>query len=373
MKPFLVLILLSKACLAGPYASTPGTAGSDAIHRTDETFSFWANDVVIERGPVDIAFPEGALASFGSDTDALDQADADADLLDTFSVVSLGDGGLATLTFAQAIVDGPGPDLAVFENSFNDAFLELAFVSVSSDGIHFARFPAISLTPTSSQISTFGTIDPTNIHNLAGKYRAGYGTPFNLNEITDPLVNTAAITHVRIEDVVGSISPSSGTVDRTGNLINDPYPTVFTSGGFDLDAVGSLQQTPGTFNEWTQFYFGSTGYSFIGDNNNNHLADGLEWALWCDPNKNPTPLKFDVTPTGAHLSFSFDPSRLPTTMIIEGSSNLTGWTSIAELQGSSIVAVESGWTLTNNGMSPARVSLNSTTSPLRYFRCKATE
>ena len=44
MKPFLVLILLSKACLAGPYASTPGTAGSDAIHRTDETFSFWAND-----------------------------------------------------------------------------------------------------------------------------------------------------------------------------------------------------------------------------------------------------------------------------------------------------------------------------------------
>ncbi len=34
----------------------------------------------------------------------------------------------------------------MFENGFADAFLELAFVEVSSNGIDFARFPAVSLT-----------------------------------------------------------------------------------------------------------------------------------------------------------------------------------------------------------------------------------
>jgi len=51
-------------------------------------------------------------------------------------IVSLGDSGVADVTFAGAIYNGPGADFAVFENGFlnatNDslAFLELAFVEV---------------------------------------------------------------------------------------------------------------------------------------------------------------------------------------------------------------------------------------------------
>jgi hypothetical protein len=39
---------------------------------------------------------------------------------------------------------------------------------------------------------------------------------------------------------VGSLNPSYGTKDALGRFINDPWPTAFESGGFDLDAVGVM-------------------------------------------------------------------------------------------------------------------------------------
>ena len=113
MKPGLVLILASGACLAGPFSPPAGQGGSDAIHRASTAFSFWANGISLDRGPIDIAFPGGASASFGSATDALGPADADADLLETFPVVSLGDGGSATLA--------PGDTMSVPENLAHSA------------------------------------------------------------------------------------------------------------------------------------------------------------------------------------------------------------------------------------------------------------
>jgi hypothetical protein len=59
----------------------------------------------------------------------------------SFDVVSLGAGGEIVLGFGElGIVDGPGPDLIVFENAFwpggdsANVFYELAEVSVSEDG-----------------------------------------------------------------------------------------------------------------------------------------------------------------------------------------------------------------------------------------------
>src|SRR5690606_15339734 len=49
-----------------------------------------------------------------------------------------------------------------------------------------------------------------------------------------------AVTHVRIIDVVGSIHPDFARYDSEGNVINDPYPTPFPAGGFDLLGVGVL-------------------------------------------------------------------------------------------------------------------------------------
>ncbi|MES2569688.1 MAG: PEP-CTERM sorting domain-containing protein, partial [Verrucomicrobiota bacterium] len=165
---------------------------------------------------------------------------------------AFGSGGKLTLSFAQPITNGPGADFAVFENGITDEFLELAFVEVSSDGVNFVRFPSVSLTPANVQIGTFGSLDPTNLHNLAGKYRTGFGTPFDLAELAgNPLLNLGSILQVRVIDVVGSVARNSQTLeywygrfDSRGNVINDPWTTPFETSGFDLDAIGVFHQVP---------------------------------------------------------------------------------------------------------------------------------
>ena len=85
---------------------------------------------------------------------------------------------------------------------------------------------------------------------MAGKYRGDYGTPFDLDDITDDaLLNKQAITHVKIIDVVGCIQNDYCTRDYYHRKINDPWPTPFGSGGFDLDAVGVLHQQTVGINE----------------------------------------------------------------------------------------------------------------------------
>jgi hypothetical protein len=47
---------------------------------------------------------------------------------------------------------------------------------------------------------------------------------------------------VKVIDVVGSIDSVYGTRDSRGRIINDPFPTNSPSSGFDLDAVGVINQ-----------------------------------------------------------------------------------------------------------------------------------
>lgn len=229
------------AVAQGPFPPAAGQPGSTAIHKDHQSFQAWATGVQVMRGWVNIAdtsiTADGSnKASFGRYSEALGQAEGTS-----VNVVSLGDRGTATLTFDRPIVNGPGFDFAVFENSFNDNFLELAFVEVSSDGQRFVRFPAVSLTQTQTQVGSFDPLDPTMIHNLAGKYRQGFGTPFDLNDLIDSTgIDLNNIRHVRIVDVVGSISAPFASFDSQGNKINEPFPTPFVSGGFDLDAVGVI-------------------------------------------------------------------------------------------------------------------------------------
>ncbi len=222
--------------LSAQFAPAAGLDGSTAIHKDSSVFVVWATGCEVVRGPINIVYPDGEKASFGSPSEALGAAQGNS-----VNVVSLGDGGMATLTFEVMVADGEGWDFAVFENALNDSFLELAFVEVSSDGEFFVRFPAVSLTETSTQIPTFGEVDCTKIHNLAGKYRQGYGTPFDLAELDGIAdLDVQKITHVRVIDVVGSILEDYVSVDSEGNIINDPWPTPFNTGGFDLDGVGVI-------------------------------------------------------------------------------------------------------------------------------------
>jgi len=227
---FFILISLRGACQFPPAA---GISGSTAIHADSSIFVSWAHACYVQRGFQNIAQPEFGLVSYGNDYDAIGKADN--------QVVSLGDAGIAILTFTPPICDKEGFDFAVFENSFNDSFLELAFVEVSSDSLHWFRFPAISLTPANNQIGTFGSVDATQIHNLAGKYRVLYGTPFDISDIEDNVyLNKQNIKYVKIIDVIGTIDSTYASFDSQGHIINDPYPTTFNTGGFDLDAVGVI-------------------------------------------------------------------------------------------------------------------------------------
>ncbi len=242
MRFVLSVVFVVSAAYAGPYAPAVGQMGSTAVSKNDFRIVGWATSVIgTLRGPTNSSDPNSLPASQGTEADVLGMADTD--ISDSFDVLSLGDGGKITVAFANPITNGPGADFAVFENSINDTFLELAFVEVSTDGNTFVRFPAVSLTQTNTQVPSFGSIDTTNIHNLAGKYRRGYGTLFDLADlIGKPGINLEQINFVRVVDVIGCINPAYATYDSLGNKVNDPWTTDFDTGGFDLDAVAVLNQ-----------------------------------------------------------------------------------------------------------------------------------
>lgn len=241
----IVIVFLQTITLAQSFAPEPEEMGSDAIHKDSSIFIGWASDISITRGPMNILEPSLGLTNYGSAIDGSFIADN--------SVISLGDGGQAIATFAEAIVNGPGPDFAVFENGFANHYMELAFVEVSSDGINYSRFESISETPTDVQIDNFSYSDCRYLYNLAGKYRVFFGTPFDLEELSGTAgLDINHITHIKIIDVVGSITPDTGSYDSQGNIINDPYPTPFESGGFDLDAIGVIHSTNLHLNELSQ-------------------------------------------------------------------------------------------------------------------------
>lgn len=326
-------------------------------------------------------------ATFGRAEDALGPSSA-ADPDNPYEVVSLGDGGSITLTFPRPITDGPGWDFAVFENGFIDytnhpagdfmAWLELAHVEVSSDGVHFARFPSISLTrPYASGNYAggdgFATTRASTIHNLAGKYILGYGTPFDLADLAgvDPLVDVARITHVRVVDVVGinrrsvvrrvriGFDPVTGAPlhedvsaaddpvarafinrDSEGNEIVDPWPTPFWQGGFDLDAVGVRHQLPATpvWASWRAERFTAAQLEDAAvsgpaaDPDGDGLPNLLEYALAGDPlvaERDAAPAVSLSTPPDSRLRIVFTRHRADLVYAVQGSSDLREWDDIA--------------------------------------------
>jgi len=245
-----ILSLLAGAALGFPaaaqYAPQAPLPGHEGILYSSPSFQDWASGCTLYRGWLDIADKPAGQPSIGAESDVYGIPDA--------GVLSLGDSGVAVLTFDYPVYNGGGPDFAVFENAFanpvNDsmAFLELAFVEVSSDGQHFFRFPASSAMQDSLQIDNFTYSDARRYHNLAGKYIAPYGTPFDLEELKGiPGLDVNHITHIRLVDVVGSLDPQYASLDKDERRINDPYPSAYSSGGFDLRGIGVLHsQRPST-------------------------------------------------------------------------------------------------------------------------------
>jgi hypothetical protein len=232
----ILIILMCTINCAAQYEPPAGMPGSSAISATDPAIISWAMHCSVKRGLQDISDPSSGFASAGDSSMACGPAL-------TNGIVSLGDGGSAICRFRLPLKDKPGYDFAVFENSFSDTYLELAFVEVSSDGINFFRFPSHSATDTITQTGPFDTLDCRKIKNLAGKYRGGYGTPFDLNELKNVSgLDIDKITHIKIVDVIGSVNNQYASRDSQKNKVNDPWPTRFPSSGFDLDAIGVMHE-----------------------------------------------------------------------------------------------------------------------------------
>ncbi len=280
---------------------------------------------------------------------------------DNFDVVSLGDlnasrvaagdpPGTITVELDRPIRNLSGADLVIFENGhlaqsnlggagIGGVFAELAYVEVSADGSNFVRFPATSLT--AAGLSIYGSIDPTGIHQLAGKHVNGYGdswgTPFDLDA-----VGLARITHVRLVDI-----PGDGTsLDRHGNPIYDPWYPYFSgtqagtygSGGFDLEAVAGISVDM-TFYEWPQLESLDPGQRGTGDDpDGDGVHNLLEYAFARLPGLADTPDSLpscQVVTNGAvsDLEFRFrrDERLTDLTYEVQVSETMAGgaWTTIA--------------------------------------------
>lgn len=297
-----IILLISAAIIkAGPYTEpgVNGYIGDDWRHADPDDddavlnpiFRSWAISVA-SYGPA----PD-VCAIWKNPNKALGPVTGD-----NFDVVSLGDlsqsqinqgvpPGQITLIFGNPydsndpnhIRDVSGFDFAIFENAFlsnttnpiygyiaGKMIAELGYVEVSSDGINFARFPSVSLT--GGLVGPYGTVDISNIYNIAGKHPNAYGvctgTPFDLSEIADEpnvasgLVDINNISYVRIVDIPGSgdfYDDAVKCIDPctlpdwdyyvTNHLIYDAWLT-WGSGGFDLEAIGVLhsQQYCGDIN-----------------------------------------------------------------------------------------------------------------------------
>ena len=269
---------------------------------------------------------------------------------DNFDIVSLGDlsaaqvtagaqPGSITLQLAKPVRNLSGADFVVFENGLlsqsnqggagvGGILGELAYVEVSANGVDFVRFPATSLTP--SAVGPYGSLNPTNIHNLAGKHTNAYGnswsTPFDLAQ-----VNVPEITHVRLVDIPGS----GAFLDQTGRSIYDAWLT-FGSGGFDLEAVGSISVVM-NFADWPALQkLDTTHRGAADDPDGDGLPNLLEYAFarvpWLADSAGATPVCRLVTEAGyPELSFVRDERLTDLVYEVQVSENMaTGtWTTIA--------------------------------------------
>lgn len=245
-KIILLLTLIPGFLKAQSFHPAPGNPNSIAIKKDSSCFVAWASGGTVTRGFLDISDTTVQIngsnkASFGNLNSALGPATGSIT-----DVLSLGDSGIATLSFDQFIMDGSGYDFAIFENGFADNYIELGHVEVSSDGTHFFRFPSTTEIPLTTQSSNGSYTDCRMVDNLAGKYRVGYGTPFDLSALpNDPDLDKYAVKFVRVIDAIGAVSGNHVTSDQFGTSINDPFPTPFESGGFDLEAIGIINGTLG--------------------------------------------------------------------------------------------------------------------------------
>ncbi len=198
-----------------------------------------------------VSFTQGAGGGFGSENfpDVIFGPPRGAgEFAQSLDVFSLGDGGSIVLEFTDnTVLNGPGPDLIVFENPFYvsqnplNTFCEVAFVEVSQDGSTFYRFPN-DYDPTGDPMH-----NPANWTGFAGVMPV-LSHPENEIDPTDPLVSGGdtfdlddlGLDWIRYVRIVDTGEAPDAAHDDDGDEIYDQGMPGGVSAGFDLDAVAAV-------------------------------------------------------------------------------------------------------------------------------------
>lgn len=169
-----------------------------------------------------VSFEPGEAAGFGADGMpgvVLGHPLGRGESAGSLDVVSLGRGGTIVLAFEDMeLVDGPGPDLLVFENPFT-GFYEPGEVAVSQDGETWHVWPCDALDVEGDFPGCAG-VRPVHAHPDDQPYeitdaRAAGGDAFDLEQL-----GLQWARFVRVRDAEAPTTWYQGT-----------------SGGFDLDAI----------------------------------------------------------------------------------------------------------------------------------------
>ncbi|MCS6799586.1 MAG: cell surface protein [Myxococcota bacterium] len=152
------LFLLAVGCAShdaprGPRPDTAADAFVADVTGTDaQGTDALPSDAATAGSPFAVAvvrFEPGRNAGFGQDRlpdVVLGPPRGGGEAMGSLHVVSLGVGGLIELELGRDAVDGPGPDLLVFENPFfragsTESFAEPGAVALSADGMHWTELP----------------------------------------------------------------------------------------------------------------------------------------------------------------------------------------------------------------------------------------
>lgn len=99
MKKFiLILNVMMPMVLLAQFAPGPGQSGTTAMHADSSAFVAWATGCTVNHGPMNITNPSAGLAGSGWPAENVIGYPEG-----TMGVTCLGDGGVATVTFASPI------------------------------------------------------------------------------------------------------------------------------------------------------------------------------------------------------------------------------------------------------------------------------
>ena len=156
-------------------------------------------------------------------------------------VLSLGKAGDITLCFLDEImVDGPGYDLAVFENpviidTFGNIYLELSFVEISAVGDSFIPYPY------DVDTTILPVRNPERYHGLAGVWPV-----YSYNGVPYPLNPDSSGGDFFDLAEIGLENARFVRIIDTGDSIYDMGSDMPIAAGFDLDAIAAIHWTDAT-------------------------------------------------------------------------------------------------------------------------------